>query len=160
MTAIRKMVSPTEGWYQRQRREKIVFSGILTAFWVKEQTPSIQSTTLRVWVLTTTAGIKLYMSSQVFSILSWWADQQTAVLEAYTYSLNHRNPDGDSKPWCFVRSGSRIKWDHCDVRKCPTGNYVSPFIHFHATRLSNSTDTCLAILNEKSEDVSPLSQGV
>ncbi|KAK3554470.1 hypothetical protein QTP70_023493 [Hemibagrus guttatus] len=31
-----------------------------------------------------------------------------------------RNPDGDSKPWCFTRSGTKIKWDHCDVRKCPT----------------------------------------
>ncbi|XP_058235092.1 hyaluronan-binding protein 2-like isoform X2 [Hemibagrus wyckioides] len=31
-----------------------------------------------------------------------------------------RNPDGDSKPWCFTRSGKKIKWDHCDVRKCPT----------------------------------------
>lgn len=34
------------------------------------------------------------------------------------------------------------------MRKCPTGNYVSPFSHFDATRLYNSTDTCLAILNE------------
>ncbi|KAF7710854.1 hypothetical protein HF521_009726 [Silurus meridionalis] len=31
-----------------------------------------------------------------------------------------RNPDGDSKPWCFIRSGKKIRWDHCNVRKCPT----------------------------------------
>ncbi|XP_060727729.1 hyaluronan-binding protein 2-like [Tachysurus vachellii] len=31
-----------------------------------------------------------------------------------------RNPDGDSKPWCFIRSGNKIRWDHCNVRKCPT----------------------------------------
>ncbi|XP_053476333.1 hyaluronan-binding protein 2 [Ictalurus furcatus] len=31
-----------------------------------------------------------------------------------------RNPDGESKPWCFVRTGRKIRWDHCDVRKCPT----------------------------------------
>ncbi|XP_026794962.3 hyaluronan-binding protein 2 [Pangasianodon hypophthalmus] len=31
-----------------------------------------------------------------------------------------RNPDGESKPWCFTRSGRMIKWDHCNVRKCPT----------------------------------------
>ncbi|KAI5611669.1 hyaluronan-binding protein 2 precursor [Silurus asotus] len=36
-----------------------------------------------------------------------------------------RNPDGDSKPWCFIRSGKKIRWDHCNVRKCPTGSAVS-----------------------------------
>ncbi|KAG5831509.1 hypothetical protein ANANG_G00304450 [Anguilla anguilla] len=31
-----------------------------------------------------------------------------------------RNPDGDTKPWCFIRQGKRLKWDYCNVRKCPT----------------------------------------
>ncbi|MCJ8730944.1 hypothetical protein PDJAM_G00190830 [Pangasius djambal] len=36
-----------------------------------------------------------------------------------------RNPDGESKPWCFTRSGRMIKWDHCNVRKCPTVSNTS-----------------------------------
>lgn len=70
------------------------------------------------------------------------------MFKAYMYSLNDRNPDGDSKPWCFIRSGKKIRWDHCNVRKCPTGNYVSLVTHWHVTRLSNSTDIGLAVLNE------------
>ncbi|XP_053357369.1 hyaluronan-binding protein 2-like [Clarias gariepinus] len=31
-----------------------------------------------------------------------------------------RNPDGDSKPWCFVRVEKKIRWEQCNVRKCPT----------------------------------------
>ncbi|XP_067277926.1 hyaluronan-binding protein 2-like [Pseudorasbora parva] len=30
-----------------------------------------------------------------------------------------RNPDGDKKPWCFVKKNKKLRWDHCDVRKCP-----------------------------------------
>ncbi|XP_041921976.1 hyaluronan-binding protein 2-like [Alosa sapidissima] len=29
-----------------------------------------------------------------------------------------RNPDGEVKPWCFIRRGKRLRWEHCDVRKC------------------------------------------
>lgn len=68
MTAMRDMVSPTEGWYQRQRTEMNVFSGILISYWAEEQTPLTRSVTLRVWARTTTAGVKLYMSSQAFSL--------------------------------------------------------------------------------------------
>ncbi|XP_043111660.1 hyaluronan-binding protein 2-like [Puntigrus tetrazona] len=31
-----------------------------------------------------------------------------------------RNPDGDKKPWCFIKKDRKLRWDHCDVRKCPT----------------------------------------
>lgn len=34
------------------------------------------------------------------------------------------------------------------MKKCPTGNYASLVTQFHANRLSNSPDTCLAVLNE------------
>ncbi|KAI1894346.1 hypothetical protein AGOR_G00114870 [Albula goreensis] len=30
-----------------------------------------------------------------------------------------RNPDGDSKPWCFIRRRNKLRWDYCDVRECP-----------------------------------------
>ncbi|XP_019341501.1 hyaluronan-binding protein 2 isoform X1 [Alligator mississippiensis] len=29
-----------------------------------------------------------------------------------------RNPDGDEKPWCFVQSGNKVKWDFCDISPC------------------------------------------
>ncbi|XP_063046936.1 hyaluronan-binding protein 2-like isoform X2 [Engraulis encrasicolus] len=29
-----------------------------------------------------------------------------------------RNPDGDVMPWCFIRRGRKLRWDHCDVREC------------------------------------------
>uniref|UniRef100_A0A8C5B761 trypsin n=1 Tax=Gadus morhua TaxID=8049 RepID=A0A8C5B761_GADMO len=34
-----------------------------------------------------------------------------------------RNPDGDTKPWCFIRKGRKLRWDYCDVEQCaePTG---------------------------------------
>lgn len=31
-----------------------------------------------------------------------------------------RNPDGDQKPWCFIKKDKRLRWDYCDVKKCPT----------------------------------------
>ncbi|XP_036431013.1 hyaluronan-binding protein 2-like [Colossoma macropomum] len=36
-----------------------------------------------------------------------------------------RNPDGESRPWCFIRLGKKLRWDHCNVRKCST-NETSP----------------------------------
>ncbi|XP_072532872.1 hyaluronan-binding protein 2-like [Salminus brasiliensis] len=33
-----------------------------------------------------------------------------------------RNPDGESRPWCFIRLGKKLRWDHCNVRKCPTND--------------------------------------
>uniref|UniRef100_A0A4W4H7S2 trypsin n=1 Tax=Electrophorus electricus TaxID=8005 RepID=A0A4W4H7S2_ELEEL len=31
-----------------------------------------------------------------------------------------RNPDGETKPWCFIRSGKTLRWNPCNVRKCST----------------------------------------
>uniref|UniRef100_A0A3B3SCP6 trypsin n=1 Tax=Paramormyrops kingsleyae TaxID=1676925 RepID=A0A3B3SCP6_9TELE len=30
-----------------------------------------------------------------------------------------RNPDEDSRPWCYVRDKNKLMWDYCDTRKCP-----------------------------------------
>ncbi|KAF7705379.1 hyaluronan-binding protein 2-like [Silurus meridionalis] len=30
-----------------------------------------------------------------------------------------RNPDGESQPWCFVRDKNKLRWNDCDVRRCP-----------------------------------------
>ncbi|XP_029384169.1 hyaluronan-binding protein 2 isoform X2 [Echeneis naucrates] len=34
-------------------------------------------------------------------------------------SNNHcRNPDGDVKPWCYIKKKNQLKWGYCNVRKC------------------------------------------
>lgn len=42
--------------------------------------------------------------------------------------LNTRNPDQSLMPWCFVRKGSRIVREFCDVPKCKIRN-VFLFTH-------------------------------
>ncbi|XP_062851826.1 hyaluronan-binding protein 2-like [Trichomycterus rosablanca] len=37
-----------------------------------------------------------------------------------------RNPDGEKKPWCFTKSGKKLRWDYCDVKKCATTNVTRP----------------------------------
>uniref|UniRef100_A0A668ARJ3 trypsin n=1 Tax=Myripristis murdjan TaxID=586833 RepID=A0A668ARJ3_9TELE len=37
-----------------------------------------------------------------------------------------RNPDGDRQPWCFIRRGRRVQWEYCNVRKCSTGQSLTP----------------------------------
>ncbi|KAG8517412.1 Hyaluronan-binding protein 2 [Galemys pyrenaicus] len=32
-----------------------------------------------------------------------------------------RNPDGDQKPWCFIKvNKAKVKWEYCDVTACST----------------------------------------
>ncbi|XP_056327576.1 hyaluronan-binding protein 2-like [Danio aesculapii] len=31
-----------------------------------------------------------------------------------------RNPDGDKKPWCFIKKEGKLRWEYCDLKKCPT----------------------------------------
>ncbi|GAA6110313.1 hyaluronan-binding protein 2 isoform X1 [Tachysurus ichikawai] len=30
-----------------------------------------------------------------------------------------RNPDGESQPWCFMRYKNKLRWDDCNVTRCP-----------------------------------------
>ncbi|KAF4085049.1 hypothetical protein AMELA_G00112910 [Ameiurus melas] len=30
-----------------------------------------------------------------------------------------RNPDGESQPWCFIRHKNKLRWNDCDVTRCP-----------------------------------------
>nr|XP_046234032.1 hyaluronan-binding protein 2-like [Scatophagus argus] len=40
---------------------------------------------------------------------------------------NHcRNPDGDDKPWCFVKNDGKLRWDYCNVKKCSEGPTTRP----------------------------------
>ncbi|XP_051876049.1 hepatocyte growth factor activator [Pristis pectinata] len=31
-----------------------------------------------------------------------------------------RNPDGDKRPWCYIKLDNHISWEHCDIPKCGT----------------------------------------
>eukprot|EP00073_Rattus_norvegicus_P020834 XP_006231694.1 PREDICTED: hyaluronan-binding protein 2 isoform X2 [Rattus norvegicus] len=38
-----------------------------------------------------------------------------------------RNPDGDHKPWCFVKVNSeKVKWEYCNVEVCPESDAANP----------------------------------
>lgn len=56
---------------------------------------------------------------------SLWGKKYTARRpEANSLGLgNHnycRNPDGDSKPWCYVYKGTQIAWEFCTLPACAT----------------------------------------
>uniref|UniRef100_UPI0037E80B42 hyaluronan-binding protein 2-like n=1 Tax=Semicossyphus pulcher TaxID=241346 RepID=UPI0037E80B42 len=34
------------------------------------------------------------------------------------YNNDCRNPDGDEKPWCFVKKQGTLDWEYCKVQKC------------------------------------------
>ncbi|XP_034041443.1 hyaluronan-binding protein 2-like [Thalassophryne amazonica] len=37
-----------------------------------------------------------------------------------------RNPDGDTRPWCFIRRGRRLSWDYCNIAECSEPTDVMP----------------------------------
>ncbi|XP_030629118.1 hyaluronan-binding protein 2 [Chanos chanos] len=39
-----------------------------------------------------------------------------------------RNPDGEDRPWCFIKHKGKLRWNHCNVTRCsvaPTSAEVS-----------------------------------
>ncbi|XP_064452569.1 coagulation factor XII [Mirounga angustirostris] len=57
-----------------------------------------------------------------------WASEATyqkvTAEQALNWGLgNHafcRNPDNDTRPWCFVWSGDRLSWEYCRLAQCQT----------------------------------------
>ncbi|XP_069332295.1 coagulation factor XII isoform X2 [Eulemur rufifrons] len=41
-----------------------------------------------------------------------------------------RNPDNDTRPWCFVLSGDRLSWEYCDLARCQPPVQAAPPIRF------------------------------
>uniref|UniRef100_A0A8C5UM20 Coagulation factor XII n=1 Tax=Microcebus murinus TaxID=30608 RepID=A0A8C5UM20_MICMU len=37
-----------------------------------------------------------------------------------------RNPDNDTRPWCFVWSGDRLSWEYCDLARCQPPVQAAP----------------------------------
>ncbi|GAB1298228.1 Coagulation factor XII [Apodemus speciosus] len=57
-----------------------------------------------------------------------WASEATyrnmTEEQALSWGLGHhafcRNPDNDTRPWCFIWSGDRLSWEYCDLEQCQT----------------------------------------
>lgn len=46
----------------------------------------------------------------------YWLHQ---ALTLGCFVLNFRNPDGDKKPWCFIKvNNAKVKWEYCDISAC------------------------------------------
>uniref|UniRef100_A0A8C9SLD9 trypsin n=1 Tax=Scleropages formosus TaxID=113540 RepID=A0A8C9SLD9_SCLFO len=49
------------------------------------------------------------------------------ILKELEHNNLCRNPDGDARPWCFVRLENELTWEYCKVRKCSgSGNETEP----------------------------------
>lgn len=41
-------------------------------------------------------------------------------------SCGYRNPDNDTRPWCFVWSGDRLSWEYCLLSPCQAPTRAAP----------------------------------
>ncbi|XP_067879492.1 tissue-type plasminogen activator isoform X2 [Heterodontus francisci] len=46
---------------------------------------------------------------------AWVPNAHQLGLGSHSYC---RNPDGDSKPWCYIRKGRKITWEYCNIQQC------------------------------------------
>ncbi|XP_068610391.1 hyaluronan-binding protein 2 [Brachionichthys hirsutus] len=37
-----------------------------------------------------------------------------------------RNPDGDDKPWCYIKRQNKLEWEFCKVRQCSEAQTTAP----------------------------------
>ncbi|XP_045709721.1 hyaluronan-binding protein 2 [Phyllostomus hastatus] len=55
----------------------------------------------------------------------------TFMEDAETHGIGEhnfcRNPDGDQKPWCFIKvNNAKVKWEYCDVSACSALDITNP----------------------------------
>lgn len=41
-------------------------------------------------------------------------------------SCGYRNPDNDTRPWCFVWSGNQLSWEYCSLAQCQVPAPAAP----------------------------------
>ncbi|CAJ1081013.1 hyaluronan-binding protein 2-like [Xyrichtys novacula] len=62
-----------------------------------------------------------------FFVRSQGEDPITMYPDTGLESNNYcRNPDGDDKPWCYVKKQGSLQWDYCKVKKCSGGPSPTP----------------------------------
>ncbi|XP_013011708.1 coagulation factor XII [Cavia porcellus] len=77
-----------------------------------------------------------------------WASEATyrnmTAEQALRRGLGHhtfcRNPDNDTRPWCFVWMGNRLSWEYCDLAQCqyPPQPTATPHDRFEHPKLPSS----------------------
>ncbi|XP_073345126.1 hyaluronan-binding protein 2-like [Pagrus major] len=74
--------------------------------------------TYRGAVSTTEDGLECLDWKSNFIMLN--GDDPSSVFADFNGLDNNycRNPDGDSKPWCFIKKQNKLEWDYCNVKKC------------------------------------------
>src|SRR4029434_1810096 len=51
-----------------------------------------------------------------------------------------RNPDADSRPWCYVYKGTQIAWEFCTLPTCATGRtHTHTHTHTHTRSCCKSS---------------------
>lgn len=63
-----------------------------------------------------------------------WASEATyrnlTLGQALNLGLGHhafcRNPDNDTRPWCFVWSGNQLSWEYCSLAQCQVPAPAAP----------------------------------
>ncbi|XP_068162005.1 hyaluronan-binding protein 2 [Antennarius striatus] len=64
-----------------------------------------------------------------FFILANGEDPFTLYSDFNGLEDNHcRNPDGDDKPWCFIKKQGKLEWNFCKVRKCSEAQTNAPSV--------------------------------
>uniref|UniRef100_A0A673BR03 trypsin n=1 Tax=Sphaeramia orbicularis TaxID=375764 RepID=A0A673BR03_9TELE len=66
-----------------------------------------------------TTFCRLFGSCRIF-FCQRLSDMQNKI-NFTTLQTVFRNPDGDDKPWCFVKRNRKLEWDYCKVRRCSEG---------------------------------------
>lgn len=72
-----------------------------------------------------------------------------------------RNPDGESQPWCFIRYKTKLRFNDCNVTRCPEPGTHPPYLLFsfslHACFFSNILSILTAPTSNvlKTEDTKP-----
>uniref|UniRef100_A0A8B9QM30 Hyaluronan binding protein 2 n=1 Tax=Apteryx owenii TaxID=8824 RepID=A0A8B9QM30_APTOW len=57
-----------------------------------------------------------------YSINSFMKDADSYGIGEHNFC---RNPDGDEKPWCYIKKKNKVEWDFCDISPC-SGTAVPP----------------------------------
>uniref|UniRef100_A0A8C6RSW3 Coagulation factor XII n=1 Tax=Nannospalax galili TaxID=1026970 RepID=A0A8C6RSW3_NANGA len=63
-----------------------------------------------------------------------WTSEATyrnmTAKQALSWGLGHhafcRNPDNDTRPWCYVWNGDRLSWEYCDLEQCQATTPAAP----------------------------------
>ncbi|XP_028841055.1 hepatocyte growth factor activator isoform X2 [Denticeps clupeoides] len=100
---------------------KMGYSGPFCSITLEAQCYEGNGTQYRGTANTTISGARCmpWNSDLLFNKLNM-AAMQGADLKGLGEHAYCRNPDGDSRPWCYVMNNRVATWEHCDIPPCTT----------------------------------------